>query len=88
MRFWADILVKPPCLRDGAGRTQSLNYTPAFALKLRKNHGKPSVRVAKKFRAKERWHDSLCRLGDLDWPAELSHSLLALQVTLVKPRSV
>jgi hypothetical protein len=52
-----------------------------------------TVEVAKKFRAKQRCHDSLCRpdhhfTGGIDWSAEPSHSLLPVQVTLVKLRSL
>jgi hypothetical protein len=61
-------------------------------LKIEENSRKTPIQGDQKVPKKERWHDSLCRLGhhltgDLDWPTEFSHSLLALQVTLVKPRS-
>jgi hypothetical protein len=37
------------------GDRGSLHYTLAFALRLRKNHGKTSVRVAEKWLAEQRW---------------------------------
>jgi hypothetical protein len=45
--------VKPPHLIGNAGRAPSSHFTPAFALQLRINHGKP-VRVAKR-----------CKLGKI-----------------------
>jgi len=54
MRRWTDT-GEPLCLRGSAGRAPSLRSTPAFALQMKKNHIKKSVRVAGKCLAERRW---------------------------------
>jgi len=80
MRIWADILVKPPCLRDSAGHTQSELY-PGIRLQIEEKSRRNLSLGSQNFRAKQLWYDSLCRFGhnlmdDLDWRAELSHVCL------------
>jgi len=69
MRLWADILVNRPCLRDSEGRTQSLNYTSAFALKLRKSLNQGSRKVPSK--------GALARFVVSTWPPFNGRSRLA-----------
>jgi hypothetical protein len=62
MRLWTDTFVKPPCLMGNVGRAPSLHYTLAFALQLRKKHGKNSVSVAEKRQDGQRWARDLATI--------------------------
>ena len=80
--------MKAPCLRGNAGRAPSLHYTLAFALQLRKSHGKNLSQGSRKVPG---GHDSINRLGGcfsrLDRLSNFLQPWLELQVTRVNPRS-
>ena len=77
VRLQVGKFVKPPCPGGSASPAPTLNYTLAFTLQLRKNHGNISVRVVEKRLANQCWErfgvDLDIFLGGLDCSTDLSH---------------
>jgi hypothetical protein len=92
MQLWAYTFAKLLCLNGSTSHAFLLALHSLIHLTTEEKSRRNSVSAGEKCPAEQRWHDLLCWLGhlfrgSLNWPADLSHTWFALQVTWVNPRS-